>query len=218
MLLFISTSAAKVKIEDCYWYKFEGARSVHAENKQFDVEVANGDKYGLKPITKNKIALLHESETDEVFYIDAKKARSLMGRSKPFKGKINGKKGLVRSAGTQAENKTPRTNAAQPVAYHTVPGSLKEDTRLTNMIRKANVPNADRLTFLARIPMPTGEEYNYYDATEVMQAFQDAGKERTWEDELEKAVVAVTKTRNYVIGATHVDFQGRRTPVLILVE
>lgn len=220
MLFFISTSARlpKIKIEDCDWYRFEGARKVSIENDDFEADIDAKDVFGTRFI-KDKIYVLHRDDPDVVFPIDAKTARSLLGRSRPFTGKIKGVKVSGKKVGTAAQPKLPtKPKDAEPKAtIYEVDNSVgKEDKKLTDKIRKAKLAGANRLEFLAGVPMPTTETYNYYDATDTYTPFSSKPKDE-WEKALEDSVLKVLP-KGYIVGAAMVKIDGAMRPVLIVVE
>lgn len=221
MLLLLSTSAKKpvVSIAECDWYRFEGKRKVAIENKTHEADIDPKDVYGIKAVKKNMFYVLHRDDPSVVFQIDAATARSLLGRSRPFNGSVSGIKVKGKASVTPAREKLPSSNAKSPtvVTYTAVPGSKSENTALSQAIRKAKIKGADRLMFLGRIPMPTGDTYNYYDATD---SFSPYGPKKTekWEKDLEEAVVNTVKTAGYLIGAALMKVDGVVRPCLIIVE
>ena len=92
----------------------------------------------------------------------------------------------------------------------------KEDKKLTDKIRKAKLAGANRLEFLAGVPMPTTETYNYYDATDTYAPFSSKPKD-AWEKALEDSVLKVLP-KGYIVGAAMVKIDGAMRPVLIVVE
>lgn len=222
MLLFVSSLSAarlpKIKIEDCDWYRFEGTRKVYIENPDFEVDIEAKDVYGTC-IIKNKIYVLHRDDPEIVFPIDAKTARSLLGRSRPFTGKIKGIKVSGKKAGTTAQEKLPtKPKDAKPEAriYEVDNSTGKENKKLTETVRKAKIAGANRLEFIAAVPMPTLETYNYYDASDTYQPYADKPKDK-WETALEDAVLKVIP-RGYIVGAAMIKLDGAMRPCLIAVE
>lgn len=224
MLIFLSESARKqptqVSIQDCDWYRFEGKRSVSIENKEFEADIDNKDVYGIKVEKRNKFYVLHRDDPSVVFEIDAVTARSLLGRSRPFTGTVSGirvKKASDKN--TPAREKLPAApKEPQPKKpFKAVPGSKAENTKLTQELRKTKFKNAGRIQFLARIPMPTGEMYNYYDATETFEHYK-ANQRDKWETDLEKAVVKQIENWGYLVGATFLKMDDAVRPVLVIVE
>lgn len=221
MLLFVSVSAPrlpKIKIEDCDWYRFEGARKVTIENDEFEADIEAKDVFGTC-IIKNKIYLLHRDDPDVVFLIDAKTARSLLGRSRPFTGKVKGIKVSGKKANTAAQPKLPTKprNAKPEARIYEVDNSVgNENKKLTEKIRTAKLAGANRLTFLAGVPMPTTETYNYYDATDTFAPFDGKPKDK-WEKALEDAVLKVIP-QGYIVGAAMMKIDGAMRPCLIVVE
>ncbi|AXG67495.1 hypothetical protein JA33_121 [Dickeya phage vB_DsoM_JA33] len=221
MLFFVSVSAPrlpKIKIEDCDWYRFEGARKVYIENKDFEADIEAKDVFGTC-IIKNKIYVLHRDDPDVVFLIDAKTARSLLGRSRPFTGKVKGIKVTGKKANTTAQEKLPTKpkDAPMEARIYEVDNSVgKENKKLTEAIRKAKISGANRLEFLAGVPMPTTETYNYYDATDTYTPFDGKPKDK-WEQALEDAVLKVIP-RGYIVGAAMIKIDGAMRPCLIIVE
>lgn len=220
MLLLLSTSAKtpKVPILECDWYRFEGTRKVSIENKSHEADVETKDVFGIKAVKKNVFYLLHRDDPSIVFEINAAQARSLLGRSRPFTGTVSGLRVKGKSVGTAAQEKLPANKPiTEPVTYHAVPGGRSEDTKLTDRLRKAKIKGADRMMFVARLPMPTGETYNYYDATETFEPY-GAKKRAQWEKDLEVAAVNAVKTGGYLVGASLVKLDDIVRPCLILVE
>lgn len=220
MLLFVSLSAPrlpKIKIEDCDWYRFEGVRKVSVENPDFLADIEAKDRFGVI-VLKNKFYLLHHDAPEVVFPIDAKIARSLLGRSKPYSGKIKGVKVSGKKLNTLAQPKLPPrpkpTNKAE--IYEVDNSDIKEDKKLTEKIRKAKISGANRLDFLAAVPMPTMETYYYYDASDSHLPFTAMPKEK-WAKALEDAVLKVVPN-GYIVGAAVMEISGAMRPCLIIVE
>lgn len=224
MLIFLSESAPRklpvVAITDCDWYRFEGKRKVSIENKEHEADIEEKDVFGIKVAQRNKFYVLHRDDPSVVFTVDAATARSLLGRSRPFTGTVSGirvKKATDKN--TPAREKLPAApKEAQPKKdFASVPGSLAENTKLTQELRKTKLKNCNRLTFLARIPMPTGGTYNYYDASETFESYT-ASQRTKWETDLEKAVVKQVEAGGYLVGATFLKFDDAVRPVLVIVE
>lgn len=223
MLIFLSESARKapdVAILDCDWYRFEGKRKVSIENKEYDAVIEEKDVFGIKAAKRNKFYLLHRDDPSVVFEIDAAEARSLLGRSRPFTGTVSGiriKKATDKN--TPAREKLPAApKEPQPKkTFKAVPGSKAENTKLTQELRKTKFKNAARLQFLARVPMPTGGTYNYYDASETFESYTAKQRDK-WETDLEKAVVKQVENGGYLVGAAFLKFDDAVRPVLVIVE
>lgn len=223
MLIFLSESARKlpvVAINDCDWYRFEGKRKVSIENKEHEADIEDKDVFGIKAAARNKFYVLHRDDPSVVFEVDAATARSLFGRSRPFTGTVSGIR--VRKASdknTPAREKMPAAprEPQPPKAFTAVPGSKSENTELTQELRKTKFKNCNRLEFLARIPMPTGGTYNYYDASETFASYKPAQRDK-WETDLEKAVVKQVEKGGYLVGAAFLKFDDAVRPVLIIVE
>ncbi|QYW03100.1 hypothetical protein pEaSNUABM14_00140 [Erwinia phage pEa_SNUABM_14] len=224
MLIFLSESASRktpiVSINDCDWYRFEGKRKVSIENKEHEADIEDKDVFGIKAAARNKFYVLHRDDPSVVFVVDATAARSLLGRSRPFTGTVSGirvKKASDKN--TPAREKMPAApREPQPKKVFTaVPGSKSENTKLTQELRKTPFKNCSRLEFLARIPMPTGGTYNYYDASETFASYKPAQRDK-WETDLEKAVVKQVEKGGYLVGAAFIKFDDAVRPVLIIVE
>lgn len=222
MLILLSESARKpqVAINDCDWYRFEGKRKVAIENKDFEADIDPKDVYGIKVAKRNKFYLLHRDDPSVVFEIDAAAARSLLGRSRPFTGTVSGirvKKATDKN--TPAREKLPAApKEPQPKkTFKAVPGSKAENTQLTQDIRKTPMKNCNRIQFLARIPMPTGELYNYYDASETFEPYKESQRSK-WETDIEKAIVKQIEKGGYLVGATFMKVDEAERPVLVIVE
>lgn len=223
MLIFLSESARKapdVSIQDCDWYRFEGKRKVSIENTEHEADIEEKDVFGIKAAKRNKFYVLHKDDPSVVFTVDAAVARSLLGRARPFTGVVSGirvKKASDRN--TPAREKLPAApREPQPKkVFKAVPGSKAENTKLTQELHKTKFKNAGRLQFLARIPMPTGGIYNYYDASETFESYK-ANQRDKWETELEKAIVKQVENGGYLVGATFLKFDDAVRPVLVIVE
>ncbi|QZE55996.1 hypothetical protein pEaSNUABM52_00138 [Erwinia phage pEp_SNUABM_52] len=222
MLIFLSESARKpqVAILDCDWYRFEGKRKVALENKDYEADIDDKDVFGIKAAKRNVFYVLHRDDPSVVFQVDAAGARSLLGRSRPFTGTVSGirvKKATDKN--TPAREKLPAApKEAQPkLPFKAVPGSKPEDVKLTKELRKTPMKNCNRLQFLARIPFPTGETYNYYDASETFEPYKSNQRDK-WETDLEKAVVKQVEKGGYLVGATFLKLDEAVRPVLIVVE
>lgn len=222
--LFISVSARKPKgvaVEDCDWYRFEGQRSVSVENSEFEADVEYKDVFGLCAAGVNKFVLLHREDPTVQFDIDAKTARSLLGRSRPFTGTIAGKKVTSKPKGTKAQVKDTPTDVTQKdkiKVWHAVPGSKPENKKITKMLQSLPVDGAAGIQYLARIPFPSGEIYNYYEATSTFGTYT-SGQRSKWERELEDVVIKKAGTLGLIVGATFLKFNdGTVHPVLVLVE
>lgn len=212
--LLVSHSAAKVKVlvEECNWFRFTGSRSVKAENKEYDLEIATNNVYGIKPLARNKFAVLHKALTSEVFILDAKEARSLMGRSKPYKGKIDGKSVTTTTSNTP-EGRIPHTEP-QAVTYEVDPDSNSEDKNLTAMLHSSSNSKLKRCKFSSRSVLRTGEIYNVYE----IRDFYDSLKSKTeWEAKAEDVAIAAIDG-DYLIGAAMEKIAGVNTPILMIVE
>lgn len=223
MLIFLSESARKVPnvaIQDCDWYRFEGKRKVSIENKEHEADIEEKDVFGIHAAKRNKFYVLHKDDPSVVFEVDAAVARSLLGRSRPFTGTVSGirvKKATDKN--TPAREKLPAApREPQPKKpFKAVPGSKAENMKLTQELRKTKFKNAGRLQFIARIPMPTGGVYNYYDASETFESYK-ANQRDKWETDLEKAVVKQVESGGYLVGATFLKIDESVRPVLVIVE
>ena len=223
MLILLSESARKkpdVAIQDCDWYRFEGKRKVSIENKEHEADIEEKDVFGILAAKRNKFYVLHKDDPSVVFEVDAPTARSLLSRSRPFTGTVSGirvKKATDKN--TSAREKLPAApKEPQPKKpFKAVPGSKAENTKLTQELRKTKFKNAGRIEFLARIPMPTGGTYNYYDASETFDGYK-ANQREKWETDYEKAVVKQIESGGYLVGATFLKFDDAVRPVLVIVE
>jgi len=222
MLIFLSESARKlpsVSIGDCDWYRFEGKRKVSIENKEFEADIDAKDVFGIKAGARNKFYVLHRDDPSVVFEIDAATARSLLGRSRPFTGTVSGVRVKGADKNTPAREKLPSAHREpqEPKPGKIVNQSKSEDTKLTALLRKTPFKNCNRIQFLGRTPMSSGEMYNYYDASETFEPYGDK-KRAKWEDDLEKAVVKHVENAGYLVGATFLKLETDVRPVLIIVE
>ncbi|QZE58696.1 hypothetical protein pEaSNUABM28_00139 [Erwinia phage pEa_SNUABM_28] len=223
MLILLSESARKLpvaSIMDCDWYRFEGKRKVSIENKEHEADIEEKDVFGIKAAKRNLFYVLHKDDPSVVFTVDAATARSLLSRSRPFTGTVSGirvKKATDKN--TPAREKLPAApKEPQPKKpFKAVPGSKAENTKLTQALHKTKFKNAGRIQFLARIPMPTGGVYNYYDATETFEGYKASQREK-WETDYEKAVVKQIENDGYLVGATFLKLDSDVRPVLIIVE
>lgn len=222
--LFVSVSARKPKlvpVEDCDWYRFEGQRAVSVENSEFEADVEYKDVYGLFNAGPNKYVLLHREDPKVQFEVDAKTARSLLGRSRPFTGTIAGIKVKSKPKGTKAQVKDTPTDVSQRdkmKVWHAVPGSKPENKKISTMLQSLPIDGAAGLQYLARIPFPSGELYNYYEATSTFSTYKPTQRAK-WERDVEDAVIKKASSMGLVVGATFLKFNdGTVHPVLILVE
>lgn len=216
MLIVVSLSSKKAAIKDYDWFKFEGKRKVALENKEYDLEVEANDVFGLRSIRKNLFHVVHRGDPDIVFACDAKIARSLLGRAKPFSGVIKGVRVKNEKTAKLAKGPVLPTGTREPTPYLTVPGSLTEDKKLTKLLHTIKLKGANRLVFIKALPMPTGEVYYYYDASDT---FNEYGKSKSakWETDLQKAAVAALKSADFLVGAGVVNHSGQQVPCLALV-
>ena len=222
--LFISVSARKPKavaISDCDWYRFEGKRAVSVENSEYEADVEYKDVYGISNVGRNKFVLLHREEPTVGFEIDAKTVRSLLGRSRPFTGTISGVKVASKPKGTKAQVKDTPTDATQRdkiKVWTAVPGSKPENKKLTKLLQALPIDGAAGIQYLARIPFPSGELYNYYEATSTFSTYQKTQRAK-WERDLEDAAIRAVQQMGLIVGATFLKFNdGTVHPVLVLVE
>ncbi|AQT28612.1 hypothetical protein YOLOSWAG_131 [Erwinia phage vB_EamM_Yoloswag] len=224
MLLFISASARKPKravtIEECDWYRFEGKRAVSVENDEFEADVEYNDVYGIVNTGKNSYALLHKEDPSTSFEIDAKQARSLLGRSRPFTGTVKGTRVSSKPKGTREQSKTPTdvSQKGKQKVWHAVPGSKPENKKLTQALQTLSVDGASGIQYMARVPLPSGELYNYYEATSTFASYKSTQRAK-WERDIEDHVIAKIRSWGYVVGATFLKFNdGTVHPMLIIVE
>lgn len=222
--LFVSVSARKPKqvtVADCDWYRFEGQRAVSVENSEFEADVEYKDVYGLCLVGSNKYMLLHREDPTVQFEVDAKTVRSLLGRSRPFTGTVAGTKVTSKPKGTKAQTKDTPTDATQRgkmKVWTAVPGSKPENRKITKMLQALPVDGAAGIQYLARIPFPSGEIYNYYEATSTFSVYKPTQR-AAWERALEDAVIKHSGSLELVVGATFLKFNdGTVHPVLVLVE
>lgn len=212
----LSLSASKATIKDYDWFKFEGKRKVPLENKEYDLVIEEGDVFGIRNIRKNLFHVVHRATPDIIFTADAKIARSLMGRAKAFVGTIKGVKIKGETIAKIGKGPVVPTGKREPTPYFAVPGSLSEDKKLTKKLRTIGLLGANRMVFIKALPMPSGEVYYYYDATDTFLPYGKA-KEAAWEAALQKAAVAALKNENFLVGAGIVDHAGQKIPCLALV-
>lgn len=222
--LFISVSARKpkkVRVEDCDWYRFEGQRSVSVENSEYEADVEYKDVYGISNVGTNKFVLLHREDPEVAFEIDAKTVRSLLGRSRPYTGTVSGVKVTAKPKGTKAQIKDTPTVAEEKgkqKVWHAIPGSKPENKKITKMLQSLPIDGAAGIQYLARIPFPSGELYNYYEATTTFSAYDNKQRAK-WERDLEDAVIRKAGPMGLIVGATFLKFNdGTVHPVLVLVE
>lgn len=216
MLIVVSLSAKKAGIQDYDWFKFEGKRKVLLENKEYDLAIEIPDVFGLRSIRKNLFHVIHRDEPEIIFACDAKIARSLLGRAKPFEGTIKGVKVKNEKMAKLAKGPVLPTGTREPTPYMAVPGSLTEDKKLTKLLASIKLKGANRMVFIKALPMPTGEVYHYYDAADTYNEYGKS-KEAKWETDLQKAAVAALKSGNYLVGAGIVNHAGQKVPCLAVV-
>jgi len=222
--LFISVSARKPKgvaVKDCDWYRFEGQRAVSVENSEFEADVEYKDVYGISNLGVNKFVLLHREDPSVQFEIDAKTVRSLLGRSRPFTGTVSGIKVSAKPKGTKAQTKDTPTDSAQKgkmKVWTAVPGSKPENKKITKLLQSLPVDGAAGIQYLARVPFPSGELYNYYEASTTFSSYDNKQRAK-WERDMEDAVIRKAGQLGLVVGATFLKFNdGTVHPVLVLVE
>lgn len=219
MLTLLKSLSATPKypgIEQFVWHRFVGKRRVAVENKTHTGSVEENDVYGLYPMAKNRYALKHREDTSVTFEVDAATVRSLLGRSKPFKGSVDGIRvtpGKV--AGTQGTSGRPVTAQTATQEPFEVADRGKADKDILGTLKSMKIAGAAGIRFLMKFDMLTGDSCQYYDVTSVYKAIGDDSKE--WEHTLEDAVMAVTPDK-YSVGATHMNYKGKPTAVLMLVE
>lgn len=218
MLRLASLSATKKYpgIKEFAWHRFTGKRAVALENKTHTGSIEEKDVFGLYPLSKNQYAVKHREDTSITFETDAATVRSLLGRSVPFKGKVDGvsvSPGKV--AGTQGTSGRPETTREATQAPFEVADRGKADKDILGALKSMKIPGAANIRFLMKFDMLTGDSCQYFDVTSVYREIGDDTDE--WEKTLEDAAMAVTPDK-YSVGATHMKYKNKPTPVLMLVE
>lgn len=221
--LFISTSARKahvIPVWEFSWYRFEGKQAVSVENKDYEADVENKDVFGIKNISVNKFILAHREDPEVYFDIDAKTCRSLLGRSRPFTGKVGGIKVTSSPRATKVKTDTPTdvSQANKIKRWTAVRGSKPEDKKITRKLQSMPIDGASGLTFLASVPFPTGEIYTYYEATSTFSSYKTTQRAK-WEKALEDAAIKQCANLGLVIGATFLKFKdGSVHPTLVIAK
>ena len=218
MLRLASLSATKKypEIEEFAWHRFTGKRPVALDNKTHTGSIEEKDVFGLYPLTKNRYAVKHREDTDVTFEVDAATVRSLLGRSVPFKGTVNGVRvtpGKV--AGTRGSSGRPETAQNATQAPYEVADRGKADKDILGALKSMKLPGAAGIRFLMKFDMLTGDSCQYFDVSSVYKEIGDDTD--AWEKTIEDAVMAVTPDK-YSVGATHMKYKNKPMPVLMLVE
>lgn len=219
MLLFVSLSKRlpKVKIEDCLWYRFGGKRKVLLENDEFEARIDPNDVYGMKRV-KDDFYVILADDPEYVFPVQGDALRSLLNRSKAFRGLVSG---IKVKTDASAPNRGMGMERGKGGGAYVVAPKRGEDADLTKAVRTINLPGASTISFMSVVTLPSGDVYTYYDASATYPEFDPKarGQDHTaWEDKIEKAAVRALKTRGLIIGAHIMKNKGEKIPTLILVS
>lgn len=199
MLGILSLSAVTPPYTEFDWFKFKGARGVKLENKDYEVQVDAGERYGIFISKRGVFYVVHEDAPEVVFQTDAKGARSLMGRSDYYKGRVKGK--AVNNVRLSTKGKTVDRDPtaappAPPVETKQKPtGNAK--TFLAD-IRKQRFHKPRSITYMRMADLPEGRVF-YFDAS---VSFKEALMQpEAWEKFAEKLLVTAMEGQNVEVGA-----------------
>jgi len=214
-----SLSATAPDVTQFDWYKFGGKRRVLIENKTHEASIEENDVWGAKPTTRGKYTVLHKDDTSVKFIVDAAAMRSLLTRSKPYKGMVDGVRVSGRAHGTTggkpSEEIDPNPEAKQR-PYEVDAEGRVPDKALLKMIKSADLPGAAGIKFLLKNTLLTGEVYHYFDMSSVYRNITSTD-DKQWERQVEDAVLSITP-KKYLVGATKYKYEGKLLPCLLIVE
>lgn len=200
MLMNLSVSARLPKLPpytEYEWFIFKGTRGVMLENKEYHVSVDINERYGVHVAGKGRIFVVHDSAPDVVFEVDPKTARSLMGRSNPYKGRVKGKAvNNTRLRGNFIETgEAPDTKVEPPKA---VAGTGAKD--VLALIRKQPFHKPRSITYMRKgEDIRTDSIIYYFDAS---TSFRESLKsEDEWVPYAEKMLLTAMKGRDSMVGA-----------------
>lgn len=218
----LTLSAAKIKLTDYSWYKFEGKRKAKFENahKDYDLEVEPNEKYGIK-LGKKYFYLVHQDEPTLEFKLVPKMARNLIGRSVGFSGKIGKVKVKAGIYGSDASKAAAKPN---PAPVHSTPFqavALVENPKLTKQLREVKFPGLKRIKYILTQRPIEEEVYQYYDVTESLIAYRRKHKLKIndygfFRRDLEDTVEAAIPGLDVEIGYVKHDDQIKQ--VLVVIE
>lgn len=201
MLMNLSVSARLPKLppyNEYEWFIFKGVRGVMLENKEYHVSVDVNERYGVHIAGKGRIFVVHDSDPSVVFEADPKTARSLMGRSKPYKGRVKGKAvNNTRLRGNLIEtgDEIPEEKEEPPRA---VAGAGAKD--VLALIRKQPFHKPRSITYMRKgEDVRTDSTIYYYDAS---TSFRESLKsDEDWIKFAEKLLLTAMAGRDYLVGA-----------------
>ena len=214
-----SLSAAAPDVSQFDWYKFGGKRKVAVENRTHEASIEENDVWGVKPAAKGSYTLLHKDDPTIKFSIDATVLRSLLSRSKPYKGTVAGVRVSGRAHGSTgnkpSEEVSPNPDAKQK-PYEVDAEGRVPDKDLLKLVKSADLPGASAIKFLLKNSMLTGEIYHYFDVSSVYRNLT-SNDDKQWEKQLEDAILRITSSK-YLVGATKYKYEGKLLPCLLIVE
>lgn len=200
MLMNLSVSARLPKLPpyiEYEWFIFKGTRGVMLENKEYHVSVDINERYGVHVAGKGRIFVVHDSAPDVVFEVDPKTARSLMGRSNPYKGRVKGKAvNNTRLRGNFIETgEVPEEKVEPPKA---VAGTGAKD--VLALIRKQPFHKPRSITYMRKgEDIRTDSIIYYFDAS---TSFRESLKsEDEWVPYAEKMLLTAMKGQDSMVGA-----------------
>lgn len=199
MLVNLSLSAAKPQYTEFDWFKFTGARGVYLENKEYEVQIDAGERFGIFIAQRGVFYVVHEDLPTELFKCDAKTARSLMGRATYYKGRVKGK--AVNNSRLVKGASVPRDPTAQPPADpapDTKTKAVGNAKDILTAVRKQAFPKPRSITYMRSADMGEGKVF-YYDATSSY--VESKLKAEQWEKHAEKLLLAAMVGTSHEVGA-----------------
>ena len=201
------TSVSAVSMDDFEWYKFNGTRPVKLENKTHEVQVDAGERIGVRADKRNVFSVIHEDAPNIVFPCDAKTARSLVGRSTPYKGRVKGK--AVNNSRLSGGTRVVRDPTAEPPKENTAPPvKTKSAQQMLTAIRSQPFHKPRSITYAGMVPTLDNHILYYFDAT---SSYKEALKsDAVWEKFAEKLLVSALAGQDCEVGAQVVDPTPRK--------
>lgn len=216
MLMNLSVSARLPKLppyQEYEWFVFKGQRGVRLENNEFHVSVDVNERYGVHVSGKGRIFVVHDSDPNVVFEADAATARSLMGRSNPYKGRVKGKAvSNLRLRGNFIERGTEEPPKVEPPKA--VAGSGAKE--VLALIRKQNFHKPRTITYMRKgEDIQSDRTIYYFDAT---KSFNESLKpSNVWVKFAEKLLVSAFAGEDVVVGAHVIDATRTKPETAVLM-
>lgn len=199
MLLNLSLSAAKPKYTEFDWFKFTGVRGVQLENKDYEVQIDAGERFGIFIAERGIFYVSHEDAPEVLFKTDAKTARSLMSRATYYKGRVKGKavnnSRLVKGATVVRD---PDAQPPQNPAPDTKPKAVGSAKDILTAIRAQRFPKPRSIVYM-RHALLHEEKVYYFDATSSY--LESKLKADAWEKQAEKMLIAAMAGTSAEVGA-----------------